>query len=122
MELKWYKAIIIIFTMSGISISTWFSRTPEVRDLLQANTGTMGLILLGLSVGSIVGLVLSNIFVRKRRTSGHCDQRFFDVHWIHDSRYWFNTLFYPCCHSRSFSFWSGLRHVQCGHELRRDRN
>ncbi|MDR7250753.1 MFS transporter [Bacillus pumilus] len=66
MELKWYKAIIIIFTMSGISISTWFSRTPEVRDLLQANTGTMGLILLGLSVGSIVGLVLSNIFVRKK--------------------------------------------------------
>ncbi|WP_342496183.1 MFS transporter [Bacillus sp. FSL K6-0994] len=66
MELKWYKAIIVIFTMSGISISTWFSRTPEVRDLLQANTGTMGLILLGLSVGSIVGLVLSNVFVRKK--------------------------------------------------------
>ncbi|MEK3939317.1 MFS transporter [Bacillus sp. FSL R5-0431] len=66
MELKWYKAIIGIFTMSGISISTWFSRTPEVRDLLQANTGTMGLILLGLSVGSIVGLVLSNVFVRKK--------------------------------------------------------
>lgn len=40
--------------------------TPEVRDLLQANTGTMGLILLGLSVGSIVGLVLSNVFVRKK--------------------------------------------------------
>ncbi|KPN15217.1 MFS transporter [Bacillus australimaris] len=66
MELKWYKAIIVIFTMSGISISTWFSRTPEVRDLLHANTGTMGLILLGLSVGSIVGLVLSNVFVRKK--------------------------------------------------------
>ncbi|MBR0603754.1 MFS transporter [Bacillus safensis] len=66
MELKWYKAIIVIFTMSGISISTWFSRTPEVRDLLQANTGTMGLILLGLSFGSIVGLVLSNVFVRKK--------------------------------------------------------
>ncbi|MEK4376024.1 MFS transporter [Bacillus sp. FSL L8-0215] len=66
MELKWYIAIIVIFTMSGISISTWFSRTPEVRDLLQANTGTMGLILLGLSVGSIVGLVLSNVFVRKK--------------------------------------------------------
>ncbi|KAJ0071323.1 MFS transporter [Bacillus altitudinis] len=66
MKLKWYKAIIVIFTMSGISISTWFSRTPEVRDLLQADTGTMGLILLGLSVGSIVGLILSNVFVRKR--------------------------------------------------------
>ncbi|MFP7282162.1 MFS transporter [Bacillus altitudinis] len=66
MKLKWYKAIIVIFTMSGISISTWFSRTPEVRDLLQADTGTMGLILLGLSVGSIVGLILSNVFVHKR--------------------------------------------------------
>ncbi|MFS0654898.1 MFS transporter [Bacillus sp. 179-C3.3 HS] len=66
MELKWYKAIIVIFTMSGISISTWFSRTPEVRDVLQADTGTMGLILLGLSVGSIVGLVLSNVFVRTK--------------------------------------------------------
>ncbi|MBR0578560.1 MFS transporter [Bacillus altitudinis] len=66
MKLKWYKAIIVIFTMSGFSISTWFSRTPEVRDLLQADTGTMGLILLGLSVGSIVGLILSNVFVRKK--------------------------------------------------------
>ncbi|MGD6974530.1 MFS transporter [Bacillus altitudinis] len=66
MKLKWYKAIIVIFTMSGISISTWFSRTPEVRDLLQADTGTMGLILLGLSVGSIVGLILSNVFARKK--------------------------------------------------------
>ncbi|ALM29175.1 MFS transporter [Bacillus altitudinis] len=66
MKLKWYKAIIVIFTMSGISISTWFSRTPEVRDLLQADTGTMGLILLGLSVGSIVGLILSNVFVCKK--------------------------------------------------------
>ncbi|OJT61130.1 MFS transporter [Bacillus altitudinis] len=66
MKLEWYKAIIVIFTMSGISISTWFSRTPEVRDLLQADTGTMGLILLGLSVGSIVGLILSNVFVRKK--------------------------------------------------------
>lgn len=76
MKLKWYKAIIVIFTMSGISISTWFSRTPEVRDLLQADTGTMGLILLGLSVGSIVGLILSNVFVRKKAASGDCGQRF----------------------------------------------
>ncbi len=111
MELKWYKAIIVIFTMSGISISTWFSRTPEVRDLLQANTGTMGLILLGLSVGSIVGLVLSNVFVRKRRPSGDCDQCFFDVPWIYYPCHWFNLLFYLCRHFWSFSFWSRLWYV-----------
>ncbi|MGE6632234.1 MFS transporter [Bacillus sp. NPDC077027] len=66
MEKQWYKAIIIIFAMSGITISTWFSRTPEIRDILHATTGTMGLILLALSAGSIVGLILSNLFVRSK--------------------------------------------------------
>ena len=66
MEKKWYKAILIIFAISGFSFSTWVSRTPELRDILQATTGTMGIILLGLSIGSITGLVLSNVFIRSK--------------------------------------------------------
>lgn len=66
MEKKWYYAILIIFTTCGFSFSSWISRTPELRDALHATTGTMGIILLGLSMGSILGLVLANVFVRAR--------------------------------------------------------
>ncbi|MBC1474294.1 MFS transporter [Listeria grandensis] len=66
MEKKWYYAILVIFTTCGFSFSSWISRTPELRDILQATTGTMGIILLGLSMGSILGLVLANVFVRAR--------------------------------------------------------
>ncbi|WAO22897.1 MFS transporter [Paenilisteria newyorkensis] len=66
MEKKWYYAILIIFTTCGFSFSSWISRTPELRDALHATTGTMGVILLGLSMGSILGLVLANFFVRAR--------------------------------------------------------
>ncbi|MBC2258038.1 MFS transporter [Listeria booriae] len=66
MEKKWYYAILIIFTTCGFSFSSWISRTPELRDALHASAGTMGVILLGLSMGSILGLVLSNVFVRAR--------------------------------------------------------
>ena len=107
MKLKWYKAIIVIFTMSGISISTWFSRTPEVRDLLQADTGTMGLILLGLSVGSIVGLILSNVFVRKKAAEWRLWSALFDVYWILNPCNRRGPLFYAGCHCWSFLFGSG---------------
>lgn len=66
MEKKWYYAILVIFTTCGFSFSSWISRTPELRDALHATTGTMGIILLGLSMGSILGLVLANVFVRAR--------------------------------------------------------
>lgn len=81
---KWYYAILVIFTTCGFSFSSWISRTPELRDALHASTGTMGIILLGLSMGSILGLVLSNIFVRARGGRfAIITSAFFYVQWFH---------------------------------------
>ncbi|MFB8734738.1 hypothetical protein ACEQPO_15025 [Bacillus sp. SL00103] len=75
--------------------------------MLQANTGTMGLILLGLSVGSIVGLVLSNVFVRKKADEWRLSLVLFDVSGVHHTCCWFDPLFYLCRHSRAISFGAG---------------
>nr|WP_255719974.1 MFS transporter [Brachybacterium sp. ACRRE] len=45
--------------MPGISISSWVTRTPAIRDLLGASTARMGLVLFGLSVGSMLGILTS---------------------------------------------------------------
>ncbi|WP_129337072.1 MFS transporter [Cellulomonas endophytica] len=55
----------------GVGMASWIVRTPAVRDLLQASTAQMGLVLLGLSVGSMTGVLSSAGVVRRhgaRRT------------------------------------------------------
>jgi fucose permease len=49
----------------GIGMASWVVRTPAVRDLLQASTAQMGLILFGLSVGSMTGVLSSASVVRR---------------------------------------------------------
>lgn len=55
--LAWRNAIFVIFALSGLSIATWVARLPAIRDNLGLTTGTVGLLILGMSIGSIVGLV-----------------------------------------------------------------
>jgi predicted MFS family arabinose efflux permease len=52
-------ALYALFFLPGISISSWVTRTPAIRDLLGASTAQMGLILFGLSVGSMLGILTS---------------------------------------------------------------
>ena len=56
----WRNAVYVIFGLVGVGLSSWVSRIPEVRDYLQASSSEMGLLLLGLSAGSIVGFILSS--------------------------------------------------------------
>lgn len=56
----WRNAIFVIFTLTGVGLATWVSRTPAVRDGLQASTAEMGWIIFGLAGGSIFGLVASS--------------------------------------------------------------
>ncbi|WP_348788818.1 MFS transporter [Leifsonia sp. NPDC080035] len=58
-------AVFAIMLTYGIGLSSWVVRTPAVRDLVHASTAEMGLILLGLSVGSMSGVVLSAPLVRR---------------------------------------------------------
>lgn len=58
-------AIFSFMLMFGIGMSSWVVRTPAVRDLLVASTAEMGLVLLGLSVGSMSGVLSSAAVVRR---------------------------------------------------------
>ncbi|NQX29175.1 MFS transporter [Microbacteriaceae bacterium VKM Ac-2854] len=57
--IAWRNAIFAIFVLSGISIASWVSRTPTVRDELELTTAGVGVLILTMSIGSIVGLTLS---------------------------------------------------------------
>ncbi|WP_277959781.1 MFS transporter [Frigoribacterium faeni] len=50
-------ALFALFFVPGISISSWVTRTPAIRDLLEASTAEIGLVLLGLSAGSMIGIL-----------------------------------------------------------------
>jgi MFS family permease len=52
-------ALFALFFIPGIGISSWVTRTPAIRDLLSASTADMGIILLGLSAGSMIGILAS---------------------------------------------------------------
>ncbi|MFF4120807.1 MFS transporter [Streptomyces sp. NPDC001714] len=58
-------AVFVLFFTPGLTISSWVTRTPDVRDLLGASTARMGLILFGLSVGSMLGILCSGTVVAR---------------------------------------------------------
>ena len=58
-------ALIALFFVPGVSIASWVTRTPDIRDLLGASTLEMGLVLFGLSVGSMVGILSSGPLVSR---------------------------------------------------------
>ncbi|MFD7293466.1 MFS transporter [Streptomyces sp. NPDC059897] len=58
-------ALFLFFLIPGLSMSSWVTRTPDVRDQLGASTAQMGLILFGLSVGSMIGILSSGTLVAR---------------------------------------------------------
>ena len=59
------------FVATGLTISTWASRIPDVRDRLGLSPGGLGLLLLAISVGSVITLVASGSVITRlgpRRT------------------------------------------------------
>lgn len=56
---RWYVAICAIFLASGLSISTWASRVPAIRESLGIENSGVGLLLLGMGVASILGLSIA---------------------------------------------------------------
>lgn len=63
---RWRLALCVLQCANGLLISSWISRTPEIRDALHVTTALMGLVLTGLSVGSMAGVVASAGLVRRR--------------------------------------------------------
>ncbi|WME22729.1 MFS transporter [Brachybacterium sp. GU-2] len=58
-------ALYALFLLPGLSMSAWVTRTPAVRDLLDASTAQMGLVLFGLSIGSMLGILSSGPLVMR---------------------------------------------------------
>src|SRR3954469_15318293 len=57
---QWRNAVFTIFALCGFVFATWASRVPTVRDLLGATTQQMGFLILGMSLGSIVGVIAAS--------------------------------------------------------------
>ncbi|MFF2876195.1 MFS transporter [Gottfriedia sp. NPDC057991] len=62
----WRVAIYFIFALTGFAFASWVSRTPAIRDSLGSTTAEMGIIIFGLSVGSIIGLISASILIAQR--------------------------------------------------------
>ncbi|CAM5299873.1 MFS transporter [Streptomyces purpurascens] len=58
-------ALFLFFLIPGLSISSWVTRTPDIRDQLGVSTAQMGIVLFGLSVGSMIGILGSGTLVAR---------------------------------------------------------
>jgi len=60
--IAWRNAVFVIFILSGLALATWVARIPGIRDDLGLgkNPSAVGLLILGMSVGAILGLTVSS--------------------------------------------------------------
>lgn len=61
----WRNAIFTIFALSGLSLATWVSRLPAVRDELGIDTLQLGVLIFCMSAGSVVGLVAAPVVINR---------------------------------------------------------
>ncbi|MBK0869096.1 MFS transporter [Saccharopolyspora sp. HNM0986] len=59
------RALQAVFCFVGISLASWVTRTPAIRESLHASTAQMGLVLFGLSAGSMTGILSAGALVRR---------------------------------------------------------
>ncbi|MEZ3161863.1 MFS transporter [Microbacterium sp. BWT-B31] len=62
---RWRSAIFAIFLASGLSIATWASRVPAIKDAIGVDRTQLGLMLLVGGLASIVGLSLSSLVLTR---------------------------------------------------------
>ena len=69
--LAWRNALFAIFGLCGLSMASWASRIPAVKEALGVSTSSMGILIFGIAAGSIVGLLASSHIIARigaRRT------------------------------------------------------
>ncbi len=59
------NALFLLFALPGVTIASWITRTPDIRELLDAGPAVMGLVLAGLSIGSMAGILASGPLVSR---------------------------------------------------------
>jgi len=58
-------ALFMFFFLPGLLMASWATRTPAIRDILSVSTVEMGIVLFGLSIGSMSGILCSAFFVKR---------------------------------------------------------
>ena len=58
-----------VFILSGFAFASWASRIPQVRDALGLSPRALGLVLLGIAVGSVTSMPLSGLVVGRLGTA-----------------------------------------------------
>ncbi|MEU5832783.1 MFS transporter [Streptomyces diacarni] len=61
----WRTSLFVLTLATGIGMASWVARTPAIRDSLAVSSAGMGLVLFGLSAGSMTGVLLSSGMVRR---------------------------------------------------------
>jgi MFS family permease len=62
---RWRNAIIAAFGMGGVTVVSWGPRLPAIKVELGVGTGTIGLLLAGVTVGAIGGLLCSRFVLHR---------------------------------------------------------
>ncbi len=55
----WRNAVFTLFTLSGFAVATWVSRLPAVQGALGLDALHLGLLILGLTIGCVIGISLA---------------------------------------------------------------
>ena len=61
----WYRAVLILFAMLGLTNASLLARLPEVRESVNTTTAGIGFILLGFAIGSLAGLAVAGRLVER---------------------------------------------------------
>lgn len=61
----WYRAVLILFAMLGLTNASLLARLPEVRESVGATTAEIGFILLGFAIGSLGGLAVAGRVIER---------------------------------------------------------
>lgn len=62
------NALFLLFFVVGVSMASWITRSPAIRDALSVTLAQMGMVLFGLSVGSMSGILVAGWAVRAHGT------------------------------------------------------
>lgn len=60
---RWRNAVVAAYAFSGVAFASWVSRIPAIRDGLDLTPGTVGLLLLCMTLGSFVSVSASGLIV-----------------------------------------------------------
>lgn len=59
------RSVYVVFILAGVVISSFLSRVPQIRDLLELEPGPLGRLLLMTAIGSLISLPLSGLIVHR---------------------------------------------------------